>query len=222
MSTVQPELVPVPTFVRLLAGVLEAQASPPRAFHQALEQWLDWARAVALSRALDAEPAVGDPVPAADFDVPKAKQRLREQILDAASWATAAAATDAMPLLRAYQALQRKLQASSGRLRGELRAQLAQQGPAQARLAELDALMEGVLSVRESSLFAQVPELLAARFAQLQMRAPAANQGELLPLISDDGQWRQTLLRDAKHVLLAELDARFLPIDGLQAALQPE
>ena len=51
---------PVPTFVRLLTEVLDAQANqPPRAFYQALEQWLDWTRAVRLSRVLDAAPAAG-------------------------------------------------------------------------------------------------------------------------------------------------------------------
>ncbi|MFN3311352.1 MAG: DUF3348 family protein, partial [Thermomonas sp.] len=65
-----------------------------------------------------------------------------------------------------------------------------------ARLAGLDAQLEAVLAPREAALFAAVPARLAEAAAGMGAQA----------------------LRD---LLLAELDARLLPVDGLLAALRP-
>ena len=213
---------PVPTFVRLLAEVLDAQAhQPPRAFYQALEQWLDWTRAVRLSRVLDTVPAAG--LGAASWHkqelvaaCARARQRLREQVIAAPAWDAAmdttmdtqAQASEAAfaPVRQHYVAFQRALQASTGQLRGQLRDALAQGDAGCVRLAELDAVMEAVLSPREHALFTTLPELLGKRFEQRQAQDAAQD-------------WRG-FQREVRNVQLAELDARFLPIDGLQAALQ--
>ena len=63
--------------------------------------------------------------------------------------------------------------------------------------------MEAVLSPREHALFTTLPELLGKRFEQRQAQDAAQD-------------WRG-FQREVRNVQLAELDARFLPIDGLQA-----
>ena len=42
----------------------------------------------------------------------------------------------------------------------------------------------------------------------------------LAPAIPGGDAWRQAFRHDLQHLLLAELDVRFLPIDGLLAALR--
>ena len=217
---------PVPTFVRLLAEVLDTHAShPPRAFHQALEQWLDWSRAVRLSRALDTAVVAGAGVAAWRGEELRAacvRARLRLQALVAADapWAglpgTPVPDADVAfaPLRQHYLGFQRALQASSGQLRGQLRELLAQGAAGHVRLAELDAVMEAVLSPREMALFAAVPGLLAARFAQLFSQAEMFDAAQ----VAQRTWWG--FQREFRGVMQAELDVRFLPLDGLLAALQ--
>ena len=100
------------------------------------------------------------------------------------------------------------MQSASGRLRGQLRDRLARQTPRQARLAAVDAVLEGVLSPREHALLAPVPALLAAHCGRLQRGA-------------GDHGWYRPFREDARQVLLAELDLRFQPVEALLAALRP-
>lgn len=115
-----------------------------------------------------------------------------------------------------YLARQRAMQVATGPLRGRLRDLLAQ-GPAQmARLAEVDALMEGVLSPREHALLAAVPGLLGQHFQRLQQAALAADQAPGTAAES----WLARFHLDMQGLLLAELDVRFMPIEGLLSALR--
>lgn len=111
------------------------------------------------------------------------------------------------PYRQHYLNQQRAMQTASGRLRGRLRDMLARQSPAKARLAEVDAVMEATLSPREHSLLAKVPVLLGVHFERLRDAG------------SDDA-WLEVFRRDMQSLLLAELDLRFQPIEGLLAALR--
>lgn len=113
-----------------------------------------------------------------------------------------------------YVAMQRQMQITTGRLRGQLRDMLASRSPDMARLADVDALMEGVLSPRESKLLAAVPALLGTHFQRLEQAAQTHDPG------AANEVWLSTFRRDIQGVLLAELDFRFLPIDSLLAALR--
>ena len=97
-------------------------------------------------------------------------------------------------------------------------AMLGHRGPALARLAEVDAVMEMTLSPREQKLLAGVPALLGRHFDQLQPATDAAAPG-LLP--AADGSWLSLFRKDMQAALMAELDIRFKPIDALLAALRP-
>jgi len=214
-----------PTFIRLLARLTDIDVPPPQPTpSDRLSQWIDWTRAVALSRALDGKLPVRD-APGATFgseeDAACARTRaaLANTIASGSPMVNpgppgevsdAPAAIDYIAFHQHYLAMQRAMQTATGKLRGQLRDRLAGASAEMARLAEVDAMMEGVLSPREHKLLAAVPTLLGAHFERLrqmaQHNAPAA--------------WLEAFRRDMQGVLLAELDVRFLPIEGLLAALR--
>jgi hypothetical protein len=133
-------------------------------------------------------------------------------LVDAAeAGATAAGEGDAPDYTvfrQCYLARQRAMQTASGRLRGRLRDALAQTSAEMARLAEVDAAMELALSPREHALLATVPDLLGQRFERLRAAGQASRA------------WLDGFRRDMQSVLLAELDVRFQPVEGLLAALR--
>ncbi|SMG51064.1 DUF3348 domain-containing protein [Paraburkholderia susongensis] len=146
-----------------------------------------------------------------------------------------------------YLALQQSMETAIGTLRGRLRALLAARTPAFARLAVVDAVMERALSERERTLLAAVPGLLGGHFERLRDAAaqqslaeaevhaateaeaeaaatstdpsrPAATTAHAAPLTQDT--WLNVFRKDMQSVLLAELDVRFQPVEGLLAALR--
>jgi hypothetical protein len=123
------------------------------------------------------------------------------------------ATNDYAPLRQRYIALQRKIQATTGSLRGNLRDMLAQASPGMARLAEVDAVMELALSPREQSLLGKLPTLLGEYFDGLRQRAQVASA-------EPSAAWLDVFRKDMQSVLLAELDVRFQPVEGLLAALR--
>ena len=189
-----------------------------------MSQWIDWTRAVALSRALDGNPPVPDTawgVFGSEEDASCASTRaaLANTIASGSPMANPGApgevsgapgAVDYTAFHQHYLAMQRAMQTTTGKLRGQLRDRLAGASAEMARLAEVDAMMEGVLSPREQKLLAAVPALLGEHFERLQQaaqdNAPTA--------------WLEAFRRDMQGVLLAELDVCFLPIDALLAVLR--
>lgn len=123
-----------------------------------------------------------------------------------------------------YLALQQKMEADIGDLRTRLRNRLAAQSSAMAKLAALDALMERSLAVRERTLLGAVPGLLGKYFERLRKAAQASEaQAEAeteAPTNSNSGAWLTTFRKDMQSLLLAELDVRFQPVEGLLAALR--
>lgn len=212
-----------PTFVRLLARLADAgpvAVGPPLA--EPLSRWIDWNRAVALSTALDGRP------PPPDSDVPlfddaedaacaAARDALRRAVVDERAAPVPADAPPEFPVFRKrYVKLQQAMQATTGRLRGELRDRLPRVSPDLARLAEVDAAMERVLGPREYTLLAKVPDVLEIHYARLRDAAPAATDP------ARPGPWLDAFRRDMHDAALAELDVRFLPIDALLAALRAD
>ncbi|MEP6907862.1 MAG: DUF3348 domain-containing protein [Pseudoxanthomonas sp.] len=216
--------VPGPAFIRLLARLIEAQVTQPAdALSDRLSQWISWTRAVALSRALDGTlPTAGIDATPPEEDVQEECLRVRASLAKAINNEPAAATTDYTVLRQRYVDRQRAMQSATGRLRGQLRDRLAKVSVDMARLAEVDAVMEATLSPREQSLLASVPTLLGAhyerlRLAQTQHDQPAAT-GQSSPFAPE--AWLEIFRKDMHGVLLAELDVRFQPIEGLLAALR--
>ncbi|NYH16065.1 DUF3348 domain-containing protein [Paraburkholderia bryophila] len=137
--------------------------------------------------------------------------------------APADAAPDYAVFRQRYQALQQSMETAVGTLRVRLRSLLAAKTPALARLAVLDAVMERALGERERNLLGSVPGLLAGHFERLR----AAEQAALAAAVASDdvaavtpGAWLDVFRKDMQSVLLAELDVRFQPVEGLLAALR--
>ena len=225
-----------PAFTRLLARLAEAEVpSSGPVLAERLGQWLDWNRAVVLARALDGAlpepPAAGAGEGEGEGDEAAECARARASLVEAISTERglnlpARGLPDYAPFRQYNLTLQRAKQTSSGRLRGPLRERLAA-NPALARLAEVDAVMEQALSPREYTLLAGVPLMLEARFERLRAAAPGAadlpaavDAASPLPPSPAPAPWLALFRRDLKDVLLAELDVRFHPIEGLLAALR--
>ncbi|PQV54411.1 DUF3348 domain-containing protein [Paraburkholderia sp. BL21I4N1] len=138
--------------------------------------------------------------------------------------APADAAPDYAVFRQRYQALQQSMETAVGTLRVRLRSLLAAKTPALARLAVLDAVMERALGERERNLLGSVPGLLAGHFERLRaaeqaaLAAAAASEDDTVAVTP--GAWLDVFRKDMQSVLLAELDVRFQPVEGLLAALR--
>ncbi len=233
-----------PTFIRLLARLSDVDAQQSNAsLSDRLSQWLDWKHALALSTALDGVPsAMPSEVPTVGSAEEDECARLRASLAEAiaskpeatvsAKRATrrASAAEDGADVAvdytvfrQRYLHLQRAMQAATGSLRGRLRDRLAEQSTELAHLAEVDAVMELALSPREQTLLASVPALLGEHFERLrqaeQLALADAPAWEGTP-VAMPGAWLDVFRKDMQSVLLAELDVRFQPVEGLLAALR--
>lgn len=219
-----------PALIRLLAQLaqLDAGGEPP-AFAERLSQWLHWTDATALSAALDEAPAVpAKPSrPLAHGAEASELARVRSALVTGIAQDCAlaqppirpqgprgpAAAQAAPPeepldfatLRRRYINRQQAMSAAIEPLRARLRATLAGASADLARLASLDAVMERVLGPRERALLGAVPVLLEKHFDHLRQAAAAG--------------WADTFGQRMQAVLLAELDVRLQPAEGLLAAL---
>ena len=96
-------------------------------------------------------------------------------------------------------------------LRRRLRSSLADRSAALARLAGLDIVMEQVVGARERALLATVGALLERRFDQLC--GDAASEAPVQP-----GPWLERFRQEMRGLLLAELDLRLQPVEGLLEA----
>ena len=147
-----------------------------------------------------------------------------------AQGAPADAPVDYAVFRQRYVAMQQSMETGVGNLRGRLRAMLAARTPAMARLAVVDAVMERALSERERSLLAAVPGMLAGHFERLRLaeQQPLAgadaetdapeNAATASP--ATPGAWLDAFRKDMQSVLLAELEIRLQPVEGLLAALR--
>ncbi|MFT4267926.1 MAG: DUF3348 family protein, partial [Xenophilus sp.] len=95
--------------------------------------------------------------------------------------------------------------------RGGLRDALAARSPALARLAAVDAVMERALAAREQALLGALPARLQKHFERLRREA-----GPEAP----PSAWLPAFRRDLQALLLAELDFRLQPLEGLMQALR--
>jgi hypothetical protein len=129
-----------------------------------------------------------------------------------------------------YLSIQQAMETDIGQLRKRLRGRLAARTPALARLAAVDAIMERSLGAREQRLLASVPALLAAYFERQRRaaqpvpdEAPAdagARSCGTDETPAAPGAWLAAFRKEMQSVLLAELDIRFQPVQGLLAALR--
>jgi len=214
-----------PALVRLLAGWASVdQADPAGAgagaggsLAERLGPWLDWTDAITLSAALNQAPAAPAPGPdcaVATLALAVARVQAEQTRLVRADPVYLAASdpddvagnvADIAPYRRACQARQRAMASATSALRARLRAALACASPSLARLATLDATLEAALGERERHLLGSVVARIEQRFLQ---RRQAAAPG-----------WLASFHQDMQQALLAELDLRLQPSQGLLDAM---
>ncbi|WP_144159594.1 DUF3348 domain-containing protein [Paraburkholderia sp. BCC1885] len=236
-----------PALIRALARLtdLDVPASS-QSLSDRLSQWLGWTDAIGLSTALGGKPPAvpaGARVdgPAEEAECARVRASLTQAIVGdgtlgvarrrapsvsaqarAAQDAAAEPAVDYAVFRQRYLSIQQTMETAIGNLRGRLRALLATRTPSMARLALVDAVMERALSAREHNLLATLPGMLAGHFERLRQ---AERDALAAAEASDDGAggrsgaWLDLFRKDMQGVLLAELEVRFQPVEGLLAAL---
>ncbi|MGX5729105.1 DUF3348 domain-containing protein [Pseudoxanthomonas beigongshangi] len=226
-----------PTFIRLLARLTDADVPSPRqSLSDRLSQWIDWNHAVALSTALDSRPETdpfAEPAPASamEEDCARVRAALTRAIADDPAFnpdtrrGAAAEMPDYLFFRQRYLALQQSMDTGIGHLRSRLRDRLADRSTELARLAAVDAVMERALGRRERRLLAAAPTLLGPHFERLRLAAQVTSADtpepdEAAPHASD--AWLEAFRRDMRNLLLAELDVRLQPAEGLLAALRTQ
>jgi len=217
-----------PAFVRLLARLGELPVPQPRqVLAERLSLWLGWTDAIALSAVLNggAKMAAAAALPAetAEEECARVRTELARSIMQdkvlhpprgnarrgAAAAVDPGVEEDYSRYGQRYASKQQMMETTIAALRGRLRGRLAAISPEMARLAAVDAVMERVLGAQERTLLASVPSLLEGHFGRLRRRAQAAAPA-----------WLDVFRKDMESVLLAELDFRLQPVEGLLAALR--
>ena len=118
-----------------------------------------------------------------------------------------------------YLDLQRHMALRIEALREQVRQVLTQASPKLAQLAALDVVMDQALGAREHKLLASVPALLELRFAQL-CQPPSSEENPSPVGVAALGPG--AFVHDMRAVLLAELDVRMQPVQGLVEAFNSE
>jgi hypothetical protein len=197
-------------------------AAPP-SFVEGLGRWLGWKDAIPLSAVLQAppvlpttlRPAAGAAMPAAAFaalerEFQRVQKDLARAIEDDKS-TVREDGSDFLPFRRRCFSLQQSMDAAIGPLRAQLRAAMARQSPALAQLAALDAVMASALAPREQSQLAQMPALLEKHCTRLRNAAAASTPHRA---------WLDRFRHDMQQLLLAELNLRLQPAQGLLDTLR--
>ncbi|MBN9474039.1 MAG: hypothetical protein ABS43_27485 [Bordetella sp. SCN 67-23] len=224
-----------PAFVRLLARLAHAHVPTPRQpLADRLSLWLGWTDAIALSAVLSGNAkAAPASTPATDTVAREDFARVRDELAqaierdrvlrpvrsrhrrDPALLVDPDDDTDFSRYGQRCLAKQQQMETGIAALRGRLRAMLAAGSPEMARLAAVDAVMERVLGAQERNLLASVSGLLEGHFLRLRKAGQGSANND-----NDPGPWLDTFRADMRGVLLAELDFRFQPVEGLLAALR--
>lgn len=223
--------------VRLLARLAELDVrESPQGFADRLGQWLRWTDAMPLFTALKDAPApraAGDPARAAATlqATAGAGARLRSALARAIAEEAAAATVEFRappvplpgevreatpgfaPYRRCVLARQSAMATAIAPLRGRLRMALSGRSPACAKLAAVDTVLEQVIGAQEHRLLAGIPRLLEQHFRRLR-----ATHGDGKQEDADD--WAVQFQHELQGVLLAELDLRWQPIEGLLKTLR--
>lgn len=218
--------------IRLLSRLTDIDArEPAQPTADRLSQWFGWTDAISLSAALDGAPATtAQPGTRAPRNTEESEcQRVRTALANAIAEDTSFGAgkdatTDFAPYRRRYLARQQAMEAGVGSLRGKLRLALAARSPAMARLASVDVVMAQVLEAREHSLLSAVPGLLEKHFTRLRKASetPPDDEPGTDSETPQPDEWLDVFRKDAQDVLLAELDFRFQPVEGLLEALRTQ
>ena len=201
--------------VRLLEALTDSRVRVGEAragFVDGLVQWVGWADAIALSAALD-RPLAAGATSFLEFDARAQCERVRATVAQALTRDVAAMDADIgyTLLRRRFVAHQQFLEEKVDELRESVRAALAARTPELARLAAVDAVMTRALSAQERRLLASIPGLMERHCRRLREVGDEESEA--------NDTWVNVFRQDMYAVLLAELDLRMQPVEGLIEAL---
>ena len=204
----------------------------PDVFAQRLARWLAWTDAFSLSAALGDATERSDVPGFGGQGALGADEREFARVRAALTKAIAAAPAGAesrrvdRPLAGAvaptqtpadfatyrqrYGQCQLAMETQIVPLRRRLRSSLADRSAALAKLAELDSVMEQVVGAQERALLAGVAARLEPYFDRLRAAQDDAS--------SRPGAWLDRFHQEMRTLLLAELDLRLQPVEGLLEA----
>ena len=224
-------------FTRTLASLNDDLApAAPDAFAQRLAQWFDWTHAFSLSAALGEANAHADApafggqgaLSADEREFARVRAALTKATADAPNGgaetrrvnrplagavAPAETPVDFATYRQRYAACQLAMETQIVPLRRRLRSSLADRSAALAKLAELDIVMEQVVGAQERALLATVAARLEPRFDQLRGAQDTSSGFPVQP-----GPWLERFRQEMRGLLLAELDLRLQPVEGLLEA----
>jgi len=213
-----------PPLIRSLQGLApEGFERPQQDVAQQLGDWLSAMDSIQLDGALQAiqafaaqARAVGQPVnvQALQSLLSRSRHELQALILAASQPACSKEepAQDYASHHKRYQDLQKQMGTRVTQCRDQLRQAMSKGSPRLRQLVAMDAVMEKLFGEREQRLMGAVPVLLEKRFVAL--REPTQGEG--------DAGHAQAFAQDMQAMLEAELDARWLPLQGLLEAAQEE
>jgi Protein of unknown function (DUF3348) len=115
---------------------------------------------------------------------------------------------DFEPYLKFYKAQQRQIDFSVQQQHKKVRNAASGLSPELARLAALDTALNDTLSIHSRKFFAAIPRLLALRFEHLLQENP-----------EDWGHLHEQFCAELRELLLAETEARLMPVLGLVEAI---
>ncbi len=139
------------------------------------------------------------------------QSRVRIRFPRAESDAPDAGGSGYEPYGKFYAAHQRDMEFKIQQLQGQVRGVAAGASPQLAQLASLDKALGDTLQVHTRKFFASIPRLLSRRFEHLL--SDYDNRTDTW------GQLMQLFSRDVQGLLLAEVETRLLPTQGLIEAL---
>jgi hypothetical protein len=198
--------------IRCLEGLgVAGVAESGQTVAERLGPWLDWTGAIALFNEMQGGPATspcaGPPSAGAGAGfVIEEFHRTRRDLARSITTDTAFtdAEIDASTGRRHHLAQQRAMEARLVPLRAKVRAALSAFSPDLRQLAALDALLESALGARERHLLSTVPALMERHTGRLREGSEATPAADRRPM---------------RSALLAELDMRLQPIEGMIEAL---
>ena len=236
------------SLVRLLASLdVAPTANSTQTFAESLSRWVAWTDAISLSGALGAATATGtgDVLAASSAradSVLGQLQRLRKEltesvandsILSGANWGKSrpaavapgaaqindAAEFDFAVYRRSFSAHQRTMEERIAALRAAVRAVATEHSPSLRQLAALDAAMETAVSVHQRRVTVNLPLLLEKRFTSVQRPLQNAAMSKGLASASASGKPPASYGQTLQAVLLAEMEVRLQPVEGMIDAL---
>jgi hypothetical protein len=237
-NTSSPSSLASSKLVRVLSDLdVAAGAASPGQFTGRLAQLIDFNDSISISNAhakasaADFEPS-GESPGVLREDFLRARSAMLQGVMKSFSPQSAAVrirlpeptpqapqdpVTAYEPYQRFYAAHQRQIDLSSRKLQTQARKTATGLSPQLARLAALDSALGDPLGSWSRQCFAAAPSLLGKRFIQLHRQCcPAAGEPGNWPLLF------QGFCTEMRESLLAEIDARLLPVLGLIEAVNEQ